>query len=77
MLGSFYIGLTAIVGHWLSCLRPIPLHRDPPTAPARGLFRVDGFGAEYSRRICWGDLDGVEEGGGGEKSWTLTPSSPE
>lgn len=47
----------------------------PPVAPSCGLFRGDGFGAEYARRICRGfDFSGVEVGGGGVKSRTLTPN---
>ena len=49
--------------------RPLPLHRVPPAAPARGLFRIDGSGDEYAGGVCRGfDLGGVEEGGGGEES---------
>lgn len=48
-------------------LRPLALHRVPPTGPACGLFRGDGFGDEYGGGICWRfDECGGEEGGGGE-----------
>ena len=57
-------------------LRPLALHRVPPAGPACGLFRGDGFGDEYSRRICRSvDFGGAEEGDGGEKALILGPNS--
>lgn len=59
----------------LGQLRPLPLHRVPPAASARGLFRVDGSGDEYDGGVCRSfDFDGVEEGGGGENSCTFGPN---
>ena len=44
----------------------------PPTASARGLFRIDGSGDEYAGGVCGGfDFGRVEEGGGGEKAGGL------
>lgn len=57
--------LESIYNRLLRHIRPFPLHRIPTFDSPIGLFRVDGFGVEYSRRVCWGlDFGGVEEGGG-------------
>jgi len=50
---------------------PLPLPQDPPAAPARGLFRIDGSGDEYGGGVCGGfDECGGEEGGR-KRSWTF------
>lgn len=60
---------------YLGGFRVVTLHRVPPAGFEGGVFRGDGFGDEYSRRICWsGDEYGGEEGGGGEKSCSLIPN---
>lgn len=49
----------------LDRLRPLPLHRDPPAALVRRLFRIDGSGDEYGGGVCRGGSEcGGEEGGG-------------